>query len=102
VRFRSRPLALAWRDLLIDLRFKREKIELSVTGGGSQRSSSDLHSSLRKDRNVPGTNHTRRRRGTISVSFTEQGSEQSRQLWRVAHFIIVLLAVREGYCGVAS
>lgn len=102
VRFRSRPLALAWRDLLIDLQFKREEIKLSVTGSGSQRSSSDLHSSLRKDPNVPGTNKTRRRRGSICVSFTGQGSEQSRQLRRAAHFIIVLLAVREGYRGIAS
>lgn len=99
VRFSSRPLALAWRDLLKKFGFCEEQIHLSVSGQFTRRSSAELHVLLAISNDLPGTAARRGRRGTIMVRFIG-GATSSRQLRSAARFFALILAVSEEYPGI--
>ncbi len=97
VRFRSRKLALAWRDLLRAHGFAEEQISLSISGRFSNRSSEELHAELAGDPNLPGTAVTRGRRGTIFIGFCG-GSDrgEARHVRSAAQFVCAMIGIREG------
>jgi integrase len=102
VRFRSRPLAVAWRNLLISLGFNDTELELSLKGMRFRaRSSRELHTILADADDLPGTAATRGRRGSIRISFRGDG-KSDRQVRSAGHFVMLLLAVREGYGAAAQ
>lgn len=96
VRFRSRPLALAWRNLLQDLGFGDEMLRLSLSGNFADRSSAEIHEMLAQSNDLPGTAARRGWRGTITIAF-EGDDEHRRQIRSVAHFVVATLAIREGF-----
>lgn len=102
VRFQSRPLAVAWRDLLISLGFKRDELEISLRGLRFRaRPSGQLHAILANAGDLPGTAAMRGRRGSIRISFRGDG-EGDRQVRSAGHFLMLLLAIREGYGAAAQ
>lgn len=96
VRFRSRPMAVVWLELLQKLGFDASQIRISLTGRFEHRSSKTLHKQLATAADLPGTSARRGRRGSILVRFYDE-SAHSRHLKDVGHFIILMLAIREGY-----
>lgn len=97
VRFESRPLAVAWRDLLIDIGFEKAELEITVVAAWfRKRSSHELHQMLPETDNLPGTARRRGKRGRIRIAFKGYG-ETARQVRAAGHFVMLLLAIREGY-----
>lgn len=100
-RFRSRPLALAWRDLLRRHSFSNTHIRLAVTGNFAFRSSAQLHEVLATADDLPGTAAKRGARGTIMISF-DSDPDYTRHFKEVIHFLVVLMAIREGFVAGTS
>lgn len=96
VRFRSRPLALAWRNLLQDLGFANDLLRLSLSGNFADRSSAEIHRMLAQSDDLPGTAARRGWRGTITIAF-EGDDEHRRQVRSAGHFLVAILAIREGF-----
>lgn len=96
VRFRSRPLALAWRNLLLDHGFGSELLRLSLSGNFADRSSIEIHRMLAHSDDLPGTAARRGWRGTIAVAF-DGDEEHRRQVRSAGHFLVAILAIREGF-----
>lgn len=95
VRFQSRPLAQAWRDLLRRYGLLDDQVRLTISGRFPQRSSTELHALLATSNDLPGTAARRGWRGTIMVSF----QSEARQFKSAIHFFILILAIHEGYAG---
>ncbi|MBY6014689.1 tyrosine-type recombinase/integrase [Qipengyuania gaetbuli] len=96
VRFTSRPMAVVWRELLLKLGFDASQIRISLTGRFEHRASKALHQQLATSIDLPGTSARRGRRGSILIRFYDE-STHSRHLKDAGHFIILILAIREGY-----
>jgi integrase len=97
VRFKSRPLAVAYRDLLISFGFSEAELQLTTQGKRfPARSSQQLHEMLAGADDLPGTAARRGSRGTIGITFRGNG-ERARQVRSAGHFVMLLLATREGY-----
>lgn len=96
VRFRSRPLALAWRNLLLDHGFGNDLLRLSLSGNFSDRSSIEIHRMLADADDLPGTAARRGWRGTIAVAF-DGDEEHRRQVRSAGHFLVAILAIRESF-----
>jgi site-specific recombinase XerD len=96
VRFRSRPLAVAWRAFLHTAGLENSNIQLSVSGRFVQRQSAELHRLLAISDDLPGTSARRGWRGTIMIGFKGEG-DHARQLNSAAHFLILMSAIHAGY-----
>lgn len=97
VRFPGRPTALAFRDLLLGCEFTHDEIQIKLTGASFRRyAAEDFHDALANADWLPGCARTRGRRGTIGIYF--RGHEvNARHVKSAGHFLLVMLAIREGY-----
>jgi len=96
VRFRSRPMAVAWQEIVKKLGFTVSQVRISLTGKFEDRSSKALHQELATSHDLPGTSARRGRRGSILIRFFDEYGN-SRHLKDAGHFIVLILAIREGY-----
>lgn len=97
VRFAGRPGAVTFVKLLRSCGFANAEIEIKVTGAQRRECSPEkLHSELESADWLPGTARTRGRRGSIGIHL-KGGGEHKRHLRSAGHFMLVMLAVREGY-----
>ncbi|WP_260508506.1 hypothetical protein [Sphingomicrobium aestuariivivum] len=101
VRFRSRPKAVLYRDLLVrDLGFEEGNIEIQLTGlrFAGRYTSETLHKILGKGSHLPGTAARRGSRGSIVIGLTGVNPEiDSRQVRTAGLFVLIMHAIREGF-----
>lgn len=96
IRFRSRPLAVALRRLLVRSGFSEDELRLDISGRFDKLTSSEIHEVIETDSNLPGTAARRGWRGSIMISF-QGNTSNARQFRSAAHFLLLFLAIREGY-----
>lgn len=76
--------------------FSEDELRLDISGRFDKLTSSEIHEVIETDSNLPGTAARRGWRGSIMISF-QGNTSNARQFRSAAHFLLLFLAIREGY-----